>query len=192
VSLLAAAVLGGPWLLGLEGGYGPRYERSSVASDPRRAFSTHEVARAGTLGFVVGRAFGPFVAVASARAPLFFDGEWTLGLGGGFELKPAPPFRVGALATFGWGGFTANSCECGRLSYSGPFARGDVTFRYRVLADAIGEQHPLPGFEVYFGAAVGVTVMQARYPDMSQYGLALDDVGTRVGPHATLAMGFEL
>lgn len=183
-----ATLLGGPWLIGLEGGYGPRYETSDVATDARRGFSTHEVARAGTMGFVVGRAFGPFVAVASARAPLLFAGEWGLGLGGGFELEPAPPLRVGALATFGWGGFTSTG---GGLEYDGPFGRGDLTFRYRVLAGTIGEDHPLPGFEVYLGVAVGATVMRARYPDLSQYGLSLDDVGTRVGPHATAAAGFE-
>lgn len=179
----------GAWLVGVEGGYGPRYEQTAVASDPRRAFNTHEVARAGTMGVLFGRAFGPFLAVASARAPLFFNGEWTLGVGGGFEV-PVRAARIGALATFGYGGFTANSCECGRLQYSGVFARGEVTIRYRVLQDAIGA-HALPDFEVYLGGSIGVTAMRAQYSDMSQYGLHLDDVGLRVGPHATLSAGFE-
>ena len=184
------AVLAQAWLVAMEAGYGPRYERSAVVSDTRRGFSTHETAHAGTLGFSVARSFGPLLLNGSARAPPFFNGEWTLGVGGGFEARAARAVRVGALVTVGYGGFTANACECGRLQYAGAFARGDVTLRYRVLEDNLGE-HALPSFDVFLALALGATMMRAHYPDMSQYGLHLEDNGVRVGPHATVAVGFE-
>ncbi|MGZ3423180.1 MAG: hypothetical protein ACXVEE_35285, partial [Polyangiales bacterium] len=196
LSILSSASHAGAqtWMLGFEGGYGPRYERSSVAEDPRRGFSTHQTAHAGTIGLSFGRSFGSgALLLASARVPGVFNGEWTLGGGGGYEGRVGRGMRLGGLATVGYGGFTANSCECGRLEYSGFFARGDATFRYRFLEANLTEPRPsLSTFDVFFSAAIGATVMQARYPDMSQYGLHLDDTGLRLGPHVTVGFGFEI
>ena len=191
---LAAAQARPTWELGIEAGYGPRFERSR-ATPPPYLLARNDVGHAYSTGLTFGRQLGAgilaFVVVRTSVPS--FEGETAVGGGLGVERRVIPTLSLRVAVTGGYKLLSNNSCECGGLEYQGPWGRAEVGARYFLLHLAGAERTPRPAFasfDVFVAATVGFDAVAARYPDGSQYGLARDDQGWRLGPDGALGVGF--
>lgn len=179
------------WVFGMDAAYGPRFEVNPSPRSPRSPRSNDDIGRAGSFGLTFGHTWSNGVgAFAVARMPAFFEGEGALGAGVGIERHVGEAIRLFGAVQGGYKWLFNDSCECGDLTYEGPWTRVEVGVRHRVLEGLEGPSASASTFDIYLSAAIGADLVVARYPDLSQYGLDLDDHGIRIGADPSLAAGF--